>query len=87
MNTDQAPIARIRRNLDRIQDLYGGNLLTHERLLACLIDARRACDEAAEALRDDEHFELTSPGLQAIYTAGKPARYRGHLVVIDGDAS
>ncbi|HVY34349.1 MAG TPA: hypothetical protein VG960_07985, partial [Caulobacteraceae bacterium] len=74
MNPAQDPIARIRRDLRQLQDLYSANLLTPERLKACLDDAREACAQAAEQLRDDEHFEITLDGLSALHRGGKPVR-------------
>ncbi|HVY34855.1 MAG TPA: hypothetical protein VG960_10575 [Caulobacteraceae bacterium] len=85
MNPDQDPIARIRRELTRIQGAASANLLTPERLKAFLATAREACDQADEQLRDDEHFEITLDGLSALHRGGKPVRWAGHLSVIEGD--
>ena len=78
------PAVRLRGDPSRLRDLYAANLLTPERLEAVLKDCESCLEWLAAANADDEHFEITLEGLQALHKGGKPLRWAGHLQVVDG---
>ncbi|HUO23670.1 MAG TPA: hypothetical protein VMU59_14230 [Caulobacteraceae bacterium] len=78
------PTDALRRDLRQIVTLAQTGQLSPERLAAIKDRAYRSLAEIDEKLRDDEHFEITLEGLSALHKGGKPVRFSGHLVVIDG---